>query len=124
MIISWADQWHKPKESPQQQEAPLRQSLRCPSPPLEPCLLWILLRNLLQNLLMDLPRNLLPNLLLCSKGPSRLAAAGFRSPPSQVSIFSSLYEIVQAAPADKHTLVFSSSTLRPVRPCSKLAQVG
>ena len=61
MIIVWADQWHKPKESPQQHEAPLRKSLRCPRPPLEPCLLWNLLPNLLQNLLMDLPRYLLPN---------------------------------------------------------------
>ena len=64
MVIFWADQsdqWHKPKESPQQHEAPLGKSLRCPHPPLEPCLLW--------NLLMDLPRYLLRSLLWMQPQP-------------------------------------------------------
>ena len=30
MVIFWADQWHKLKESPQQHEAPLGKPLRCP----------------------------------------------------------------------------------------------
>ena len=86
MVIFWADQWHKPKESPQQHEAPFGKSLRCPHPPLEPCLLWNLLPKLLQNLLMDLPRYLLPNLLWMQL-PRRSPTSALQPPSEKQLVF-------------------------------------